>query len=90
MKYESLPVDAELRRDDLVVFVYESKNGNVKRKCGVHYAYTVLDEDGERFSVLADGVAPELQGFRIASVQRPVREYEDVRIDFESGEVLRE
>lgn len=54
MKYEILEPETELSAGALCMFVYVSKNGNVKYKCGKHYTEPVHDGD-VRYSVLADG-----------------------------------
>lgn len=91
MKYEILAPDTELQAGDLCMFVYVSKNGNVKYKCGKFATYTepITDEDS-RYRVLTDGSIPEWQGYGLVVAVRPRAEFEDVAIDFDSGEVLRE
>lgn len=92
MKYEILPAETELEPGDLCMFVYVSKNGNVKYKCGKHSTYTEPVHDGDtRYSVLADGSIPEWQGYGLVVAVRPHADFEEVSIfDAESGEVLRE
>lgn len=91
MKYEILAPETELEPGDLCMFLYVSKNGNVKYKCGKHSTYTEARHDADaRYSVLGDGSIPEWQGYGLVVAVRPHADFEDVAIDFESGEVLRE
>ncbi len=91
MKYEILASDAELEAGDLCMFVYTSKTGSVKYKSGRFSTYTMPAYDGAgRYAVLSDGRIPQWDGYQLVVAVRPRAEFEDVAIDFDSGEVLRE
>lgn len=91
MKYEILEPDTDLESGDLCMFVYVSKNGNVKYKCGKHSTYTEPLHDGDaRYSVLADGAIPQWQGYGLVVAVRPHADFEDVPIFDDMGESRRE
>lgn len=91
MRFKILDRGEELRPDDLCMFIYVSKQGNVKYKCGKYATSTVAERAGdESYIVLRDGSIPEWQGYGLVVAVRPVKEFEDVPLVGEEGEVLRE
>ena len=91
MKYEILEANADLQPGDLCMFVYTSKTGSVKYKSGRFSTYTVPERDGAgHYAVLSDSRIPQWDGYQLVVAVRPRAEFEDVAIDFDSGEVLRE
>lgn len=91
MKYEILESNADLQPGDLCMFVYTSKTGSVKYKCGRFATYTVPAHDGAgRYAVLADGRIPQWDGYQLVVAVRPRAEFEDVPLVADMEVVRRE